>query len=489
MCLKFPDRTLRTSVPRGEELVGVDAGIIMDDTPRPTPSPTEEPWVAPHDEVLPWEGIDAMPVMPDLAEALIDLPLPSDAAVVPTPAEGDAAPPTGGPVADTREETATRPSGPATVDEEDGEDESAMPAMPVDEDQEPTRAEVRAAVRLRLEGLQAAMDAAARRVFEGTCAAFLDAQLALATPPVANVRCALAGARRLRGDVAGAAAADEGGLTARVEVAGEVDERPAVQEMSEARFERLVVGTFDVQGHLFVAALKKAEAEGSTANATYYQALRQILGLHENVDNDLVTSSDDEEGGTVFTQSAIIAVAAGGGALLLGLLLLVARARKKRVGAKAAGSRDGAPPGPAKEGGKRTPAAGAGGTPPISPTDSASVAAGIPRVTSMRRAAAIVAPPQAWSSDRLRREVLAPAGKLGVLVANATAPAAADGRAVVHSVKPGSPVAGLLDAGDVIAAVNDVDTLGMTASEITRVMQDAAEEERKIVVLCAARYG
>ena len=140
----------------------MDAGIIMDDTPRPTPSPTEEPWAAPHDEVLPWEGIDVMPVTPDLTEALIDLPLPADAAAVATPAEGGAAPPTGGPVADTREEeTATRPSGPATVDEEDGDDESAMPAMPVDEDQEPTRAEVRATARLRLEGLQAAMDAAA----------------------------------------------------------------------------------------------------------------------------------------------------------------------------------------------------------------------------------------------------------------------------------------------------------------------------------------
>lgn len=73
-------------------------------------------------------------------------------------------------------------------------------------------------------------------------------------------------------------------------------------------------------------------------------------------------------------------------------------------------------------------------------------------------------------------------GKLGVLVANTTGFGPA-----VHTVKPGSPMEGLIFVNDIIVAVNDINTQKSTAEHITQLMKETGDKERKITVLSAQR--
>ena len=68
----------------------------------------------------------------------------------------------------------------------------------------------------------------------------------------------------------------------------------------------------------------------------------------------------------------------------------------------------------------------------------------------------------------------APPGKLGVAID------CVDGVAVVHKVKPGSPLEGILTHLDRIVAIDDTDTTKMSASEVTRLMVSNMDKSRKI---------
>ena len=75
-------------------------------------------------------------------------------------------------------------------------------------------------------------------------------------------------------------------------------------------------------------------------------------------------------------------------------------------------------------------------------------------------------------------DVFAPPGPIGIVVDTTK-----DGPAV-HSLKRTSPMLGLINAGDLIIALDDVDTRGMTAATLTQLMaRKAAQKERKITLL------
>ncbi len=75
------------------------------------------------------------------------------------------------------------------------------------------------------------------------------------------------------------------------------------------------------------------------------------------------------------------------------------------------------------------------------------------------------------------RVCAAPPGKLGVVIDTTKM------GPVVYQVKDGSPLQGAIFPGDRIIAVDDIDTRGMTASNITKIMARKADLERKIKVL------
>ncbi len=78
---------------------------------------------------------------------------------------------------------------------------------------------------------------------------------------------------------------------------------------------------------------------------------------------------------------------------------------------------------------------------------------------------------------RVRREVFAPAGKLGVIVDTAS-----DGP-IVHSIKDDSPLVGKVFAGDYIVAIDDEDTSDWSAHNVTKLVARKNDSIRKLTLL------
>ena len=76
-----------------------------------------------------------------------------------------------------------------------------------------------------------------------------------------------------------------------------------------------------------------------------------------------------------------------------------------------------------------------------------------------------------------RRSIVAPAGKLGLVLRNTK-----DGPAI-HTIKPTSPLEGKIFVGDRIVRVNSTDTTTLRAKELTKVMAGNSTNTREIVVL------
>jgi PDZ domain len=74
------------------------------------------------------------------------------------------------------------------------------------------------------------------------------------------------------------------------------------------------------------------------------------------------------------------------------------------------------------------------------------------------------------------RRVNVPAGRLGITIDTAK------GSPIIYSVDSDSPVAGMLKPGDVILAIDDVDTTSMVATEIAELIAAKAAHERRIIV-------
>jgi len=79
--------------------------------------------------------------------------------------------------------------------------------------------------------------------------------------------------------------------------------------------------------------------------------------------------------------------------------------------------------------------------------------------------------------NMVSRKVLAPPGKLGIVIDTTL-----EGP-VVHRVNDGSPLDGLVFPGDIIVAIDEVDTRAMSASAITALMVKTAHQERNLTVL------
>jgi len=74
-------------------------------------------------------------------------------------------------------------------------------------------------------------------------------------------------------------------------------------------------------------------------------------------------------------------------------------------------------------------------------------------------------------------ELWAPAGKLSVAID------VVEGKPVVHKVKEGSPLEGFLKKGDILKAIDEVDTTHMSAADITALMVRRMNQRRKITYI------
>jgi hypothetical protein len=117
------------------------------------------------------------------------------------------------------------------------------------------------------------------------------------------------------------------------------------------------------------------------------------------------------------------------------------------------------------EAGNVPSAVAGGGTAAGTATDAASVMTGASTGTF------------ATTTRKFKRTVVAPAGRLGIVIDTTL-----EGP-VVHTVKPDSPLKGALFVGDIIVAIDDVDTKAMSATSITSLMVKTAAQERTLTVL------
>jgi len=81
--------------------------------------------------------------------------------------------------------------------------------------------------------------------------------------------------------------------------------------------------------------------------------------------------------------------------------------------------------------------------------------------------------------DAGRAELWAPAGKLGVAID------VVDGRPIVWRIKAGSSLEGFLQKGDIIMAIDEIDTSNMSAADVTSVMVRRMRQRRKITYIRA----
>ena len=81
-------------------------------------------------------------------------------------------------------------------------------------------------------------------------------------------------------------------------------------------------------------------------------------------------------------------------------------------------------------------------------------------------------------TEELRRlprdQIYAPPGKLGVALD------IFNGQPVVQKIRKGSPITGMLQVGDIILAIDDVDTSCMSLAEVTFLMVKNMERVRRI---------
>ena len=81
------------------------------------------------------------------------------------------------------------------------------------------------------------------------------------------------------------------------------------------------------------------------------------------------------------------------------------------------------------------------------------------------------------NGNLLRSDCYAPAGKLGIAIDTV------NGHPVVHRVRGDSPLSGVLRRLDVIAAIDDEDTLSMSAGDVTTLMARKMDQRRKITFI------
>ena len=80
-------------------------------------------------------------------------------------------------------------------------------------------------------------------------------------------------------------------------------------------------------------------------------------------------------------------------------------------------------------------------------------------------------------SKQNHSECWAPPGKLGVAIDTV------NGKPVVHRVKEGSPLEGILESNDIILGIDDINTTDMSAADVTYLMVKKMKKKRKITFM------
>mmetsp|Transcript_29013 Transcript_29013/g.60365 ORF Transcript_29013/g.60365 Transcript_29013/m.60365 type:complete len:950 (+) Transcript_29013:337-3186(+) len=394
--------------------------------------------------------------------------------------------------------------------------------------------DVSSKIRVQLENMSKVMSSDAVPIFQSACATFLNNQLSIATPPIYDIECSVASQslesvrrqleqnereKRIRRRLVSSLVVD-------VDITGVVDKTNFITEASQIKFKDIVTGTFTVQGSSFIQTL---EIEENQQKTMYFNSIESVRGIQiydaaeaQEVDGgDLSAASDDGR----LSKGVIAGIILGCVVFLMMSVFILARVLEKRCPTEDAvgkvetartikrpkedffasvkqeqiKSRDALQIAPTKQ--KRAPdqknlQTRSSASTTVSPRSETSevmsviapmsVSSGDVEIGLIPPSFSGVAPKKnkgsSITSGRVQRDVMAPAGKLGLMVANT----AGFGPAV-HTIKEGSPMEGLIFVNDIIIAINDIDTREWKAEQVTKLMKETVENERKITVLSSHR--
>ena len=330
-------------------------------------------------------------------------------------------------------------------------------------------------IRVMLSNLESLMEDSSEQLFKDVCDTFLNEQLAVALPPISYIKCAvvnqsvMSGRRKRLRNLEQVERFLGSTLAVEVDVTGVALPTSTIKTEEQVKFEDKLVGAFTAQGDQFVRLLKKEEAKAvPDFNDAAFPTLDRVwaVKITDGTEGDVTMNNESSS----FPIAAIAAIAAGGAALLLLVIILVVRCRRnqrQRQDQDLMIKKTASSPISPNSVGRIPNSVGYFSTPAQSNSG----------VEVDRRAAS----PTDMSS-RVRRDVMAPPGKLRILIANTQGYGPA-----IHTIKPGSPVEGMLFVGDIIVALNDTSTRKSKADEITRLLKVTVREERKITVLSLRR--
>ena len=391
-------------------------------------------------------------------------------------------------------------------------------------------------IQIQMQNMTNVMSDYALELFEEICVEFLLDQFAGADPPIFGITCQVknqqllsqrklsdATTRRLEGSQP---------LLVNVATTGKVHSTDDVTEASDVNYDDLVYGTFAVQGDYFVDALVES---GEAAGIGDFEQLYEVNSIKQINEKEGISTPDDSTSGNL-KKGAVALIAIGGAAMVLLFAGLIHQfqasggrsdggdgPRRKKKARRSADKVDDEEPDEQVEGFepdpvyvKTLPGAPvmreqyaqeqyAKGVPMMSEdsinkndnlTYAYSLEDGIMSPNSLSQAspANFGASPSSYGSSgvrrqrstqqwtdgvplRIRRDAVAPPGKLGIIIDTSSQ------GPIVHSVKPGSVLEGLLFEGDLIVAVDDEDTSEWSAHSLTRLMAKKSKFERKITVL------
>ena len=330
-------------------------------------------------------------------------------------------------------------------------------------------------------------------------------------------------------------------LVARVRVIGHTDKSSSIQDASDVNFRSVLMQFFNEQGLQFTDALKEESAAlvESSASSSYAEATTTAeyfgaVGSVSCVDSSQVHSSgssaseaqtssagnisnnDGGGGNNKGLVAAIVVCMVIGSLIFAGLFVLMRRQRKReqQIGQSTGSDADTA------DVMNNDVVVGNGNGGSGSPGGGMSLFKSFPSMPRFRTDSPPCTPPSnitaasSFSPNTMcsyvgsdgeveiiedglglehledhpnaliRKDVMAPPGKLGLLVTGGGGRNAMgyDGPSV-HVIQPGSPMAGLIHVEDRIVAINDIDTREFTAEEMIQVMEDTSGSERKLTVL------
>ncbi len=354
-------------------------------------------------------------------------------------------------------------------------------------------------IQLQLIGMYAKMDVQASDVFKQSCVSFLEEYLAEAQTPIFTVNCEVTkqqmlSERRLR---AGRGLEGESSLLVDVSVKGNANATKSAMEAFNVHFNDQVIEIFAMHSSDFVEQLQE---DGIEADVHAFNRLTSTLVYPTGGDvSEIVESpdgSEDSESKGKMSQNLAIATMTVSGIVILGVFAFIFyRVRNNESiydepseseSSSAFEVNDAMFPVGSIYSADKTEK-----RPDMTPIHAGDITYKYSLEDGLASPESIVSQKpfspmnlldwmkgeEPLSRNRKKVNMLAPPGKLGIIIDTCS-----EGP-IVHSIKGGSSLEGLIFKGDLIVAVDDEDTTEWSAHYLTKLVAKKSNMTRKITVL------